>query len=67
MRLSVLLTAALLLVSAAACGSNVRVTGVVLGRGINMDQTVSGHTTVFKPDETIYVSVQTAGRPIDPM
>jgi len=32
-----------------------------LGRGVNADGTVAGHTTTFKPTETIYVAVVTAG------
>jgi hypothetical protein len=45
----------------AACGSNepLRVNTIQLGRGINPDNTVSGHTTRFKPTDTIYVSILT--------
>jgi hypothetical protein len=45
----------------AACRSNdpLRVTTLQLGRGLNPDNTVNGHTTRFKPTETVYVSVLT--------
>lgn len=39
----------------------VRGTTLQLGRGLNPDQTVSGHTTRFKPLDTIYASVRTTG------
>lgn len=56
-------TAALALAACAAtaCGSNIRVTTIQLGRSLNADSTIATHTTVFKPSETIYVSVVTAG------
>jgi hypothetical protein len=45
----------------AACRSNdpLRINTIQLGRGLNPDNTVSGHTTRFKPTDTIYVSVLT--------
>ena len=45
----------------AACRSNepLRVNTIQLGRGLNPDNTVTGHTTRFKPTDTIYVSVLT--------
>jgi hypothetical protein len=45
----------------AACGSGLSVTGIQLGRSINADGTVANHTTVFKPDDSVYVSVGTSG------
>ncbi len=59
--LHALLAVLVLLVSSAACGSGLRVTGIQVGRSINADGTVANHTTVFKPDDSIYVSVATAG------
>lgn len=32
---------------------------IQLGRSLNPDNSVAGHTTTFKPDDTIYVSVLT--------
>ena len=52
---------AVVLCLAGACQSNepLRVNTIQLGRGLNPDNTVSGHTTRFKPTDTIYVSVLT--------
>ena len=44
-----------------ACGSGLRVTSIQLGRSLNADNTIAAHTTTFKPDETIYLSVATSG------
>src|SRR5215203_4791013 len=44
-----------------ACGSDLRVATVQLGRSLNADDTVATHTTRFTPNETIYVSVLVAG------
>ena len=43
------------------CASDLRVTTIQLGRSVNSDNTVASHTTTFKPSETVYVSVHTAG------
>ena len=45
------------------CGSGepLRVTSIQVGRSLNADGTVASHTTVFAPDDTVYVSVATAG------
>ena len=51
----------LLLIMLAACASDIRVSTLQLGRSVNADNTVAHHTTVFKPDETVYLSVLTAG------
>ena len=47
----------------AACGSGepLKVTSIQLGRSLNADNTVAGHTTTFDTDDTIYVSVATSG------
>jgi hypothetical protein len=55
------LTLIALLGCLAACASDLRVSTLQLGRSINADATVAHHTTVFKPDETVYVSVLTTG------
>jgi hypothetical protein len=60
-RLNVFLPVAVLLVCLVSCGSDLRVASIQLGRGVNADSTVAGHTTTFKPDETVHVSVVTAG------
>lgn len=56
-RFSLLLLLSLL----AACGSGLQVSSIQLGRSVNQDNTVASHTTTFKPDQTVYVSVLTAG------
>jgi hypothetical protein len=45
------------------CGSNrtLAVTAIQLGRTQNSDSTVSGFTTAFKPDDSIYLAVLTGG------
>jgi hypothetical protein len=50
-----------LLACLAACASDLRVSTFQLGRSVNNDNTVAHQTTVFKPDETVYVAVLTAG------
>ena len=59
--LRVRLSVVLLLAGLAGCGSNLRVTTIQLGRSLNADNTVANHTTTFTPDQTVYVSVHTAG------
>ena len=59
-----LLHAACVVVSvlvAAGCGPTepLKVETIQLGRGLNPDNSVSGHTTSFKPLDTMYVSVLT--------
>src|SRR5687768_4655063 len=55
------LTALVLSACLAGCGSGLRVTTIQLGRAVNADATVAGHTTRFAPNDTVYVSVHTAG------
>lgn len=63
MRFTSRLSLLILIACLPGCGSGegLRVTGIQLGRGLNADATVAGHTTTFKPGDTIYVSVLTAG------
>ena len=42
-------------------GESLRVTSIQLGRSLNADSTVGGHTTRFEPGDTVYVSVITTG------
>jgi hypothetical protein len=48
---------------AAGCGSGepLKVTSIQLGRSVNADNTVAGHTTTFQGDDTVYLSVVTSG------
>lgn len=45
------------------CGAreDLRVSSIQLGRSVNADRTVAGHTTRFAPGDTVYVSVLTMG------
>lgn len=42
-------------------GVGVRVSQIDIGRSLNADKTISGNTLSFKPNDTIYASVATAG------
>jgi hypothetical protein len=57
------LAVVLVLASLVGCGADdpLRVTSIQLGRSVNTDKTVAGHTTRFGPGDTVYVSVLTAG------
>lgn len=54
---------ALTVVAATACRPSgpLKVTGLQLGRSRNADHSVGGHTTQFRPDQTIYAAVATDG------
>lgn len=49
------------LVGGCGSGQALRVTSIQLGRSLNADSTVAGHTTRFAPGDRVYVSVLTAG------
>ncbi len=51
----------LVLACLTGCGSNLRVTGIQLGRSVNADSTIANPTETFAPRDTIYLSVSTAG------
>ena len=55
--LSILLAVAAI----AGCASDMQVSTIQVGRSLNADNTVANHTTVFKPQGTVYVSVLTSG------
>jgi hypothetical protein len=47
---------------AGACGSRpLSVTAIQLGRSLNPDHSVAQFSTVFAPDDTVYLSVLTTG------
>jgi hypothetical protein len=54
-------TVVLVCVALGACRSNapLQVSTIQVGRAISSDNQVGSHTTVFRPDDTIYVSVLT--------
>jgi hypothetical protein len=42
-----------------ACSGPLQLVNIQVGRSLNQDSSVASITTLFKPSETIYVSVQT--------
>jgi hypothetical protein len=56
-----LILTSVFVLSLIGCGSNrtLAVTSIQLGRSLNSDRTVSGFTTTFKPDDSVYLSVLT--------
>ena len=53
----VMLVGALLF--AAACSGPLQLANIQIGRSLNQDRSISSITTLFKPNEVVYVSVQT--------
>jgi hypothetical protein len=53
---------AVVLAFTAACGPDapLRVDTIQLGRSLNPDNSVASHTTQFRPEDTVYVSILTA-------
>jgi len=61
-RLSVASILVVATLTAAACTQQpLQLNTIQLGRGLNLDKTVSGFTTRFKPTDTIYAAVLTDG------
>jgi hypothetical protein len=42
-----------------ACSGPLQLANIQVGRSLNQDRSISSITTLFKPNETVYVSVQT--------
>jgi hypothetical protein len=59
--LAVVLVASVLAAAACQPGGPLRVTTIQTGRSLNSDKSVGNHTTRFKPDDTMFVSVLTDG------
>jgi hypothetical protein len=60
--LNVHLTTVILCASVAACGSRpLHITAIQLGRSLNADHSVAEFTTLFAPQDTVYLSVLTTG------
>jgi hypothetical protein len=51
---------ALVVAATSACSGTLQLTNIQVGRSLNQDGSVASITTLFKPSETIYVSVQTS-------
>lgn len=59
-RLSSFMTVLLMLAGAAGCANApLSLANIQVGRSLNPDRSIASITTLFKPSETIYVSVQT--------
>jgi hypothetical protein len=43
----------------AGCSGPLQLANIQVGRALNQDRSISSITTLFKPNETVYVSVQT--------
>jgi hypothetical protein len=54
-----LLVAATALLLMVACSGPLQLANIQVGRALNQDRSISSITTLFKPNETVYVSVQT--------
>jgi hypothetical protein len=55
-------TTVILCTCLAACGSrSLQITAIQLGRSLNADHSVAEFTTIFEPQDTVYLSVLTAG------
>jgi hypothetical protein len=48
------------LVLGIACSGPLQLANIQVGRALNQDRSISSITTLFKPNETVYVSVQTS-------
>jgi hypothetical protein len=59
LRYSVL--AGLMMLAAACSDAPMQLANIQTGRSLNQDGSVANISTLFKPNETIYVSVQTTG------
>src|SRR5215207_4244288 len=61
-RLNAHLTTVILCTCVAVCGSRpLHITAIQLGRSLNADHSVAEFTTIFDPQDTVYLSVLTAG------
>ena len=52
---------AMAIVAAACSDEPLQLANIQTGRSLNADRSVASITTLFKPSETVYVSVQTTG------
>jgi hypothetical protein len=60
-RLSSVLAGVVLLASLACAKPPLSLANIQVGRSLNPDRSIASITTLFKPAETVYVSVQTNG------
>jgi len=55
------LLAGVLMITTACSDAPLQLANIQTGRALNPDRSIASITTLFKPSETIYVSVQTTG------
>lgn len=55
------LLATVVMMTAACSDAPLQLANIQTGRALNPDRSIASITTLFKPNETIYVSVQTTG------
>jgi hypothetical protein len=53
--------AAVVLIGVSCSDAPLELSNIQIGRALNPDRSIASITTLFKPSETIYVSVQTTG------
>ena len=53
--------AGIVLMTAACSDAPLQLANIQTGRSLNPDRSIASITTLFKPSETIYVSIQTTG------
>lgn len=53
--------AAVVVFGAACSDAPLELANIQIGRALNPDRSIASITTLFKPNETVYVSVQTTG------
>jgi hypothetical protein len=53
--------AGMVLMTAACSDAPLQLANIQTGRSLNPDRSIASITTLFKPSETIYVSIQTTG------
>ena len=47
------------LLFAVACSGPLQLANIQIGRSLNQDRSIASITTLFKPNETVYVAIQT--------
>jgi hypothetical protein len=52
----------LTLAASVACSGPLELANIQVGRSLNQDRSIASITTLFKPNETIYVSIQTKAK-----
>jgi hypothetical protein len=59
MRVTRVIVAVAAMIFVAACSGPLQLANIQVGRSLNQDRSISSITTLFKPNETVYVAIQT--------